>query len=192
MLLGLRTPLSRVALAANELSRDFTTPAQQWRAAQISQLIRHLDARIDQILPLLSEPTCPEPESAQLAAVLDQLRERLAAALEARGVEWLPAHPTEPPIRGGAHRARRCAVMLLRAGAAWTGPGGRVRLSPVRGSRGGGLSLECLCDASAPSTARPDFPIGRLSELAAYEGGLLEHHELPAGVRITLWLPGVA
>jgi signal transduction histidine kinase len=148
----MRTPLARIELAASQLVREAATPLARELAAGISEAVRDLDALIARSLGLLL-PSAAEARHEPLGPVLEEVQERLHAALLARGVR-LEQGP-RPGVRGDPERARRGALLLLRAGAPLVGEGGTLRLGLVADGVRWGLALELDPGASAPGDLGP-------------------------------------
>lgn len=190
-LLDLRTPLSRVALAASRLGREAVTPAQHELAAILAEAVRDLDGRIEGILALLVDVGPRAGPREELRAVRDAMRSRLGAALAARGIEWLDPPGDEPAVRGPAGLVRSLLVELLRLGSTWAGPGGSLRLAVAGREGGGGLVLSCRPGACGPG-GDPDAAFGLLATRVAGAGARIERLGGADVFAAALWLPGVS
>ena len=187
--LDLRTPLSRVALAIDELSRGASTPAQIALSRSVAEAVGELDARISRLVGILCEPVhSPDDDAVRedIGGVLERLRVRLAPGIRARGVEWQPPRSDAPAARAESHLVRRSAVALLRAGVSWTGIGGALALSPAARTGAGGVRLEC----HPAGRHRPERdPIEELGSFASEHHLLLEASRRGDDLDAALWLP---
>lgn len=187
--LDLRTPLSRVALATDQLARDASTPAQIALARTVVEAVGELDARITRLTAVLCEPSLGGAADARredIGGVLQRLHGRLAPGIAAHGVDWQPPRSDAPVACGESHLVRRSAVALLRAGICWAGIGGALALSPAARTEGGGIQLECR----PAGRHRPDQdPIAELGSFASANHLLLEASQRGDGRDASLWLP---
>ncbi len=187
-LLGLRTPLSRIALAASQLARDAQRPAALVQLTGIDQAVRDLDARIEALTQALVDLRPELPACQDVEATLAELHRRLAPGLEARGIDFRLCDGPAAGARAEPHTLRRGAVALLRAGASCTGPGGRLALRPARAAGILGLEIECRRRGGS-AFAEPGEALEQLRDFAELHGARLERRVLPDGLAATLWLP---
>jgi hypothetical protein len=138
----LRTPLARIALAAEELAALARHPAQAELAARIEDALLVADASIERVLALLREQKAASCEI-DAAAELARMRERVVPALAARGIEWPEPEAARESagIRIDATRLRRGALCLLRIGARALAQGGWLRIDAASDGARGGLRL---------------------------------------------------
>lgn len=148
----MRTPLARIELAASQLAREATTPLSHDLASSISEAVRDLDALIGRALGLLL-PSGSDARHEPLVPVLEEVQQRLGAVLGARGVRLELAPHLD--VRGDADRARRGALLLLRAGAPVVGDGGTLRIGLAADGARWGLALELAPGRAAAGDVTP-------------------------------------
>lgn len=198
LLLRMRTPLSRIELAASRLARDATTPTRLDLAHGISDAVSELDEAIAGGLRGLVSDGAGAAEVEDCRAVLEDLRERLTPLLLARSIEWEaePAGAAEP-VPGDPDATRRAALALLRTGSALAGPGGAVALSFAREHEGRrrGIALEVKrgSDETREGTAaaaRNDLGDGvrALQDFVLAHGGAFETSAQGLPYRAVLWI----
>jgi signal transduction histidine kinase len=129
LLRELRTPLARISLAVEEISAHARHPAQTQLAARIEDALLSADAGIERVIGLLREPKIAD-RAIDAARELARLRERVAPALAARGIEWPAPELTAPSaeIRIDATQLRRGALCVLRAATEALASGGWLRI----------------------------------------------------------------
>jgi hypothetical protein len=126
--LGMRTPLARVELAASQLAREGSTPALAALCERIRDAVGDLDRQIELSLrALLPEPQ-EEGRWAPCQEVIAEVVDRFRPVLEARGCACVEQVASQEPVRGERERVRRATLCLLRASGAVASRGGRVRL----------------------------------------------------------------
>lgn len=192
LVVGMRTPLSRVELAATQLARTVMTPAAKELAAGISEAVSHLDERISDVLNAL-EPA--GAEDFDCSTVLAALRQRMEPVLSARSVEWVETScESEEPVYGDRGIVARSALALLVAGMELAGPRGRLTLDMVsEGAERYGVLLRARSrDATATHSAleggEADRLLSHARRVAREGGGALEIDPLDSEVVLTLWL----
>ncbi len=147
----MRTPLARVELAATQLARDATTPADRELAAGISDAVAEIDQMIHRALEILL-PREPDPTSrVDVVPILERVCARVAPALEARGISWsLGAVPTGGVV-GDPRLIEQAALALLRGGVAIAGSGGSLRMRLDKDADRYGVAVETVCAPGVPS-----------------------------------------
>ena len=179
IVLDIRTPLSRVELAASRLAREDMPP----RARDLAETIREAVAAIDRELENAVLALAPRAERTRSGAgpVLEALRTRLAPVLEARGLE-LEIEPA-PEVELDPTVLRRAAIALTRAAVEHAGPGAfRLGLRPSQ--HGWGVSV--YWRGRADPAAAPVAPFREAQRLAMACGGWIERSDESA----TFWLDG--
>ncbi len=118
--MDLRSPLSRIELAASRLFREDMPPRAQDLAATIREAVSVIDGQLDAALQALAPPSPPRPAEA-LGPVLVALAERMSPVLSARGfalqIEEVPELLVEPS------QTRRIALVLARVAMELAEPG---------------------------------------------------------------------
>jgi len=192
LIVGLRTPLLRVELAATQLARGATTPVSSDLAAGISEAVSRLDARIDEALRVLAEPPRPTAEDVDCRRVVDALRARMQPVLRARSVEW-SSEPTsdEPPVLGDGEECGSGALTLLVAGLELAGPGGRLSLGVV-GDDDARCGVRLLANRTGDDAQLEPREWNRILApvwgFAQSRGGDLEVHDTSRDAHMTLWM----
>ena len=181
--LGLRTPLSRIELAASRLEREAVTPAARGLAEGICDAVEELDRMIVQLTAVLAPPPPIDPPRAPLAEVLPAMRDRLAPVLAARGVQWL-----EPELDAGAvgdpDALKLTALSLIRAGTELAGGGGRVSIQLQTEAGRSGVRLEVASDAPV---AIADSALRELRSRVLIQGGSVELTPRSDGCVASVW-----
>ena len=148
-LADLRTPLSRVALAAGQLARTELVPSQQRLLDVIAQAVEDLDVRVGRLLRVLVASEYPVGQAPSDAdAILAELHRRLEGVLATSGIRWRSACDSGVRLRADPHLVRRAAVALLRAATHVLAGGAALELRPVRSQDRGGLELVLVPDAA--------------------------------------------
>ncbi len=114
-LVGLRSPLGCIELAADELRRDGATPGARALAERIAGAVAEVDAGLDGALRALLGAGAGATRAADpdCRGALARAWSRFGPALEALGVETTLRLP-ETPLPGDAEALRRSAVALVR------------------------------------------------------------------------------
>ncbi len=176
--MDLRSPLSRIELAASRLFREDMPPRAQDLAATIREAVSIIDGRLDVALQALAPPGLPRPVEA-LGPILAGLAERLAPILDARGfamqIEEVPALFVDPS------QARRIALVLARVAMELAESG--VLLLTADQERGGyavGVQWSPTTEEAGPSIA-----VQAAQELALAMNGRWSL----AADRAEIWIP---
>jgi len=176
LVLSLRGPLARIELLAGRLVRSAPSPAEREIGEAISCAVAELDGIVGQVLALFAPP--PEVAAAQgpVGPVLDEVVERLAPALAARGLACTRDRRGDGALVGLA-RARRAAIELLDGVSRELSSGSALRLGARE--RSGCVSLVVAVEAGqtgGASCAPPECPeaVVRLDEceVPVYERAL--------------------
>lgn len=138
LVLGLRGPLARIELLASRLARSATTPAEREIGESISAAVSELDGIIGRVLELFAPPASAADPVAPVGPVLDEVVDRVAPALEARGLACERDRAGDGTCAGTA-TARRAAIELLDRVCRELAPGSVVRLGAE--PRAGGAAL---------------------------------------------------
>jgi signal transduction histidine kinase len=184
-LLGLRTPLARIQLAASRMRRDGSPPLARSCGEAICEAVEELDGRLELAVAALAPERKPAPPRACEGA-LNQVLERVAPAFEARGCrcERMPAPDS---VLGDEARVRRGALQLLRVALRFAGRGGRVRVGLVDGTARYGLQLNAQ-GLEADETEWLGEPLAALRRFALALDGELELEATEGtGLRAALW-----
>lgn len=177
VVLDIRTPLSRVELAASRLAREDMPPRARDLAETIREAVAVIDRQVEHAVLALA-PRAPRARSSA-GPVLEALRTRLAPVLEARGLE-LEIEPA-PEIELDPTVLRRAAIALTRAAVEHAAPGAfRLGLRPSQ--HGWGVSVRWH-QREAPAAA-PAAPFREAQQLAMACGGWIERSDQSA----TFWL----
>ncbi len=184
----MKTPLSRVELAASQLMRDALTPANRRLASRVSDAAEDLDALIGRLLALLAPGAKERVVEGDLREVIDSLHRRLSPVLAARGIEWAePASDQGRALVGDQRRSRRAALMLLRSAAKLVGSGGRLAIEGViEGSECAVRLIAHAGDRGLATTA--SIAVGELRTAALRDGGRLEERYQGEEVQLTWWM----
>ena len=197
--LRMRTPLARAELAASRLARDAATPAARGLAAGISEAVREVDQEIVRSLQSLRPVDAAEDSFGDCADVLPALRTRMAPVLCAHDIAWTQAakatrEANELPVLGDRVGLARAAVVMLRAGIDFVGPGGCFVLETCRNAEVDALGLRL--EATRPTGTRRDpaggDPLSPALSFALHSGGCLEVQHRSHHATATLWLGGSA
>ncbi|MDJ0847888.1 MAG: hypothetical protein QNK04_05805 [Myxococcota bacterium] len=145
----LRTPLSRVALAAGQLARTDLGPSQRRLLEAIAEAVEDLDARVGRLLRVLLASEHPaDATPADVDAILGELHDRFEGVLSSCGIRWKVECESGVRLRADSQLVRRAAVALLRAATRALREGGLLELRPVRRRDRGGLELRLVPDAA--------------------------------------------
>jgi signal transduction histidine kinase len=171
-LLGLRDPLSRIALAASGAPRCASPEEGVRHLELIQQALAEIDARIDEIASALAQKgAAPLEPSADCRTAFALACRRASVAARARGVELEVVAPEEP-IAGDASGVRRAALRILRAACDWAGDQGRVRIELTHGGEAPGL--RCSGARAGAAVARSAALRDLLTRFALAEGARVE------------------
>ena len=183
-LLGLRTPLARIQLAASRIRRDGSPPLARSCGDAICEAVEELDGRLE----LAVEALAPERISAPMSAcegALDQVLRRVAPAFEARGCSC-ERTPAPGSVLGDEANVRRGALQLLRLALRFAGRGGHVRVGLLDDVARYGLRLSAD-GAEADQTEWLGEPLAALRRFALARGSELEFEATEgAGLRAAL------
>lgn len=135
-LLGLRDPLSRIALAVSAPAADASQEGVRRRTESVLGALADADARIDELARALAPPAAREASRAECGAVFVETCRRAAVAAAARGVALLVAEPEQRAL-GDPQAVRAAALRLLRVGCEWAGAAGSLQIA--LGARGEAL-----------------------------------------------------
>jgi signal transduction histidine kinase len=184
-LLGLRTPLARIQLAASRMRRDGSPPLACSCGDSICEAVEELDKRLElAVAALVRDPTPTPPRDCE--GTLDQVLRRVAPAFEARGCicERMPAPGS---VLGDEARVRRGALQLLRVALRFAGRGGRVKVGLVDGATRYGLRLNAE-GLEQNETQWLGEPLAALRRFALALDGELEFEATEGtGLRAALW-----
>ncbi len=176
-LLDLRSPLSRIELAASRLVREDMPPRARDLATIVRDSVAAIDSRLTLALRSLERPAVALPMEA--APVLEAVLQRIGPVLAARGFP-LELDPV-PALQVDSRVLRRAVIALVRLAAERGQPGPPIRLTlrpdPVR--PGLQVSYRPLGRDAGTQRAARDAAAG----LAVAAGGWLE--ESASGA--TLW-----
>jgi len=123
----MRSALSRAELAASELSRQAATPRLRQLALSVSQAVADADQLVAALARSPSGTRAKRPR-VPLGPILELLRSRLAASLEAREIDWMPLADQSEEAAADPVLAHRVGVALLRAASALLEDGGTLTL----------------------------------------------------------------
>jgi signal transduction histidine kinase len=184
-LLGLRTPLARIQLAASRMCRDGFPPLARSCGEAICDAVGELDGRLELAVAALAGEPAPTP-SRDCEHALEQVLRRVAPAFEARGCSCEQL-PTAGSVLGDEARVRRGALQLLRVALRHAGPGGRVQVGLVDSAARYGLRV----NAQGPEARQAEQlgePLAALRRFALARGGELELETVDGGgLRAALW-----
>ena len=107
-------PLSRIQLAASELQRGVATPRDRDLLSRIGRAVVELDG-LSQAMQSVLGPCPPQGDATPLGPLLEELHERLAPAVLARGFRWYPPDRPTPSVVGDPRRVRIAAIETVRA-----------------------------------------------------------------------------
>lgn len=174
---GLRSPLARIELAAGQLARDAATPSARDLAGRVSAAVSEIDSHIGRVLGFLAAG--PSRPCADCRSDLETVWARLAPVLRARGLAARLELP-ETPVPGDAESVRRAAVALVRDALADARAGDSLTVALRDEGPRYGVALEAAPRGSLAS--EPRFARGAAGALAAR----LEHE--PDAGRTILWI----
>jgi signal transduction histidine kinase len=184
-LLGLRTPLARIQLAASRMRRDGFPPLARSCGESICDAVEELDGRLELAVSALAGERTATPQR-PCEGALDQVLQRVAPAFEARGCSC-ERLATEDSVLGDEARVRRGALQLLRVALCFAGPGGSVRVGLIDSGARYGLRVNAQGPEAQPAE-RLDEPLAALRRFALARGGELELETRDAaGLRAALW-----
>lgn len=177
--LGMRTPLARVELAASQLDRDGATPRARELARCIREAVIEMDRRIETSLRALL-PAAPASVARACGNVLEEVLARVGDVLGARGLRCALRPDPPDPVIGDPDRLRRAALCLLRSAGGVAGSGGTVSIGLEDAPGRYGVSVDI-------SRGGPDAGATGLEPLVAAAREFALAHEAEIDVR---WCPG--
>ncbi len=184
-------PLARIQLAASELDRDAMTPRHRELLSRIARAVVELDG-LAQAIDGVLRPREGAGAVADLYPVLEDIHERLAPAVTARGLVWLQPEPASATVFGNPARVRHAAIALIEGATAEATPelGLRLRVFGEKGLYGVGLDLE---SAGQPlDRERIEGATRDARSLALSRGGSFDLVCDGEGARLTVWWPADA
>lgn len=198
-LAALRTPLSRIELAASRLARLVTAPAGRALADDIRGAVSELDDGLGRAMRDLVGAPRPSAPPEDCRGMLEALHQRIAPALHARGIDWIaPAgDAADGPILGNATAARQAVLCLLEDGLALAPAQGRIELALVPGESPGrcGVALRVHAEdgAEPPDAQRADGEPEAFAAARGFvhrNGGTLEPMPDPSLPSAVVWIEG--
>jgi len=189
----MRSSLARVELAASRIARDSLTPATRELAAGITESVREIDEEIGTALGTFRAESESSIDVGDCAQVLATTRDRMLPILRAHAIEWPTIDALHEVFLHDRVAVERAALLMLRAGIALAGRGGRLQLSLVHDRQKRSIGVRLSAERDTPSSNNENLLCDSLSGARAFalrHRGSLELHDAARGAALmTLWLP---